>query len=276
MRAHPIFLLAVFISLPESLVRGQQVNENAKLLTSAASEPASVERESLPDKPQPVQAGTPGDGSLPNSAAKISPDQSVPLREQQPKRILGMMPNFRAVSPGEISPLPTPKEALWIATQNSFDYSSFLFVGVTSLYSEGTNAHPQLGHGATGYGRYYWRGFIDKTGGNYLVIFAFATVFGQDEQYYAKGQGGFLKRLAYSSSRILITRNYQGKDSVNSSELLGRGMAQGISVAYYPTEARTPDAIASRYAYALLRDAVTNVFREFWPDIATHILHRHT
>jgi hypothetical protein len=78
------------------------------------------------------------------------------------------MPNYRAVSAGEIPPPHTAKEAFKIATQNSFDYSSFLFVGITSLLVEGTNAHPALGKGVTGYGSYYWRGFVDKTDGNYL------------------------------------------------------------------------------------------------------------
>jgi hypothetical protein len=93
------------------------------------------------------------------------------------------MPNYRAVSAGAIPPPPTPKEAFKIATQNSFDYSAFIFVGITSAMAEGSNAHPRLGTGLEGYGRYYWRGFLDKTDGNYLVIFALPTVFHEDERY---------------------------------------------------------------------------------------------
>ena len=65
-----------------------------------------------------------------------------------------------------------------------------------------------------------------------------------------------------------------GTTAVNISELLGRGSAQGISLAYYPSKTRTPGAILTKYGYALLRDAATNTFREFWPDIAVHVLHR--
>jgi hypothetical protein len=194
--------------------------------------------------------------------------------QQQPKRILGLMPNYRAVSAGAIPPPPTPREAFIIATQNTFDYSSFLFTGVTSGIAEATNAHPQLGKGMTGFGRYYWRGFLDKADGNYLVIYALPTVFHQDERFYAKGQGGFWKRGIYAASRVLITPDYHGNDSFNASEILGRGIAQGISVAYYPSQDRTAGSILGKYAYALGRDAATNVFREFWPDIATHMLHR--
>jgi hypothetical protein len=185
------------------------------------------------------------------------------------------MPNFRAVSAGVIPPPPTPKQAFVIATKNSFDYSSFIFVGVTSIMAEGANDHAQLGKGMPGFWRYYWRGFVDKTDGNYLVIFALPTVFHQDERYYSLGRGSILKRIAYSTSRVLVTPNYQGHSSFNVSELLGRGIAQGISLAYYPSQTRTFGGIASKYGYAIGRDAFTNAFREFWPDIATHVLHRH-
>ena len=185
------------------------------------------------------------------------------------------MPNFRAVSAGALPPPPTPKQAFIIATQNSFDYSSFIFVGITSLLAEGTNAHSQLGKGIAGFGRYYWRGFVDKTDGNYLVIFALPTVFHQDERYYAMGQGGVWKRGFYAASRILITPDYHGHNSFNASELLGRAMAQGISASYYPSGSRTVGALATKYGWAIGRDMLTNVFREFWPDIAVHVLHRH-
>ena len=81
-------------------------------------------------------------------------------------------------------------------------------------------------------------------------------------------------RHTYSASRILLTPSYHGHNSFNISEILGRGIAQGISITYYPSQTRTPGAIAQKYGYALGRDALTNIFREFWPDIAVHVLHR--
>ena len=226
------------------------------------------------DAPVEIAAdqGAPQDQSARDQASSAP---AIPLSKQQPKRILGIMPNYRAVSAGAIPPPPTPKQAFIIATRNSFDYSSFVFVGITSLMAEGTNAHPGLGHGVEGYGRYYWRGFLDKIDGNYLVIFALPTVFHQDERYYAKGEGGFWKRGTYAASRILITPNYKGHASFNASEILGRAMAQGISREYYPSASRSIGSLAVKFGWAMGRDALTNVFREFWPDIATHVLHRH-
>jgi hypothetical protein len=216
--------------------------------------------EALPEAPEAmIQAG-----SLPVSEAK-----------QRPKGILGMMSSDRIVNAGETPPPPTPRLAFKIATHGSFDPSSFALTGVTSLMAEGLDTNPQLGKGAAGFGRYYWRGHLNKTIGNYLVLYALPTVFHQDERYYIKGNGGIVHRSIYASSRVLITPDYRGHKVFNTSEVLGRGIAEGISLSYNPDDDRTVGSFAGRYAYSLGCDALTNLFREFWPDVATRLRHRH-
>jgi hypothetical protein len=269
-RTARIFVFFLIASSLRMIASAQQTHPPVDPQQQTPSNPAS-------SAPQIETSGSSSKQSdAKNAGQSTEPaNQGATPGQQQPKRILGVMPNFRAVSAGAVPPPPTPKQAFIIASQNSFDYSSFIFVGLTSAMAEWTVAHPQLGQGLPGFGRYYWRGFVDKTDGNYLVIFALPTVLHQDERYYAMGKGSILKRGFYAGSRILITPDYHGHNSFNISELLGRGMAQGISVAYYPSGSRTASALATKYAYALGRDALTNVFREFWPDIATHVLHRH-
>src|SRR5690349_18173209 len=191
--------------------------------------------QSQPPPPLIAQPGDPAASNEPGPTVEEPRQAAAPPSKMQPKRILGLMPNYRAVSAGTIPPPPRPKEAFKIATQNSFDYSSFVFVGITSALAEWSNGHPQLGEGMAGYGRYYWRGFLDKTDGNYLVIFALPTVFHEDERYYAMGKGGVLKRAVYAASRILITPDYHGHNTFNAAEVFGRGISQGISASYYPT-----------------------------------------
>lgn len=240
----------------------------------------------LPDAPQ-AQSGTatsaPSNSSQ-NPAEQRVPGQPTPAGESstqrhkpppQPKRILGLMPNYRAVSAGVLPPPPTPKQAFKIATQNSFDYSGGVFVGITSLMAEGSNAHPALGKGVPGFWGYYWRGFVDKTDGNYWVIWVMPTITHEDERYYAKGEGPILNRAVYAASRILITPNYGGHDTFNASEIFGRGISQSISLTYYPSSDQAFGPFMQKYGYALGRDALTNTFREFWPDIDAHVIHRH-
>lgn len=257
------YVMAFFCGM---VLVGMPVGMHAQSTNGSTTMTAAVE---LPEAPQPQAGAAAAAGTATKPAAPV-----IPLAKRQPKRILGLMPNYRAVSAGEIPPPPTPKQAFKIATLNSFDYSSYVFVGLTSMIAEGNDSHPDLGKGVPGFWAYSWRGFVDKTDGNYWVIFALPTVFHEDERYFARGEGGFWKRAVYASSRVLITPNYQGHDTINGAELLGRGIAQGISTTYYPSSSRTASALASKYGYALVRDAATNAFREFWPDINAHVLHR--
>jgi hypothetical protein len=235
--------------------------------TSTSSQTPQSGGSQQQQRPPETPAGTP---TLPN-APTPTPKHDIPKPLKQPKRILGIMPNYRAVSAGAIPPPPTPKEAFKIATENSFDYSAFVFVGITSLLAEGTNTHPQLGKGIPGFWGYSWRGFVDKTDGNYWVDFVMPTIVHEDERYYAKGEGPILNRAVYAATRILITPDYHGKNTFNTAEILGRGISQAISLTYYPSSDQTAGGFSDKYAYALGRDALTNVFREFWPDIAHHL-----
>ena len=223
----------------------------------------------------------------PNPRARPSPARTLLHKSlmPMPRQTISRRRNRRASSAScpttvQLAPVssllrPRPREAFVIATKNSFDYSAFVFVGITSLLAEGSNAHSQLGKGVGGYWGYYWRGYLDKTDGNYMVDWAMPTVFHQDERYYAMGEGGIFKRGIYAASRELITPNYHGKNSFNASEILGRGISQAISLAYYPSKTQTAGGYTEKYVYAVGRDATTNVFREFWPDINAHVLHRH-
>jgi hypothetical protein len=254
-----------------------------------ATEPATIPAAELPRAPEPAfgalasssqqsQAGQSSSRRYQSQASQSQAQDSGSAAKHKPpphpKRILGLMPNYRAVSAGVLPPPPTPREAFKIATENSFDYSAFVFVGITSLLAEGTNAHPQLGKGVGGYWAYSWRGYLDKTDGNYWVDAIMPTVFHQDERYYAMGEGGILKRGVYAATRVIVTPNDHGKSSFNAAEILGRGVSQAISLAYYPSQTQSFSGFSQKYAYAVGRDALTNVSREFWPDIDAHLIHR--
>lgn len=263
-----------FLLFSLTVAASAQPTDSASTPADAASA-AQATTAASPSKPDTPPSSTATSSDLPNAPSQSAKEAAVDPTKQQPKRILGVMPNFRAVSPGTIPPPPTFKQSFILATQNSFDYSSFIFVGITSAAAFGTNAHPQLGSDPSAYWAYYWRGFVDKTNGNYWVICLLPTAFHQDQRYYALGEGGIWKRGTYAATRIFVARKYNGDNTFNISEVLGRGIAQGISTTYYPSQSNTGEKLAEKYAYALGRDALTNVFREFWPDIATHVLHRH-
>jgi hypothetical protein len=73
-------------------------------LLPESPESVSLASQSPQQEAQPAPAGTSGEKSNPKPSPAKSPEQATPSSQQQPKRILGVMPNYRAVSAGTIPP----------------------------------------------------------------------------------------------------------------------------------------------------------------------------
>ena len=218
-------------------------------------------------------AGTTDAQTASDSSPNLPDAPSASDAGMQTKRILGIVPNFEAVSVNAKLPPQSVKEKFKDATDDSFDYSSFIFVGGLAGVGQASNSIPEFHQGAAGYGRYYWHTFADQTDENYLVEFAFPVALRQDARYYTLGRGGVLKRTAYSLSRILITRTDSGGETFNASEIIGAGAASGISDFYYPEQERTWTKTGQRWLTNVSLDGATFVLREFWPDINSALFH---
>jgi hypothetical protein len=225
----------------------------------------------LPDTPQAAS----GSQSAQSDPSTQRPAQAAPAdgEGQQTKRILGIIPNFRAVSVDERLPRETVKEKFMDATQDSFDYSSIMIPAVIAGEAMATNQYPEFHQGAAGYARYFWHSAVDQTSENYWVEFIVPTVTLEDTRYYTLGHGGFFKRTAYSLSRVLITRSDAGNETINLGEIVGAGAAAGVSNLYYPSRTRSVSNTAQQWVLDVGIDAFSFMGREFWPDINKKIFH---
>jgi hypothetical protein len=222
--------------------------------------PTTDEKSSVPDAPTPKI--NPADPNNPN-------DQEG----KQPKRILGIIPNYRAVSANTYLPPLSFKKKFWLATEDTFDYSDFIFVGWLAGISMAQKSQPSFGQGAAGYGRYYWHIFVDGGIENYMTEAIVPAVTKEDPRYYTLGKGGFIKRTGYAVSRLLITKTDAGRNTFNISEIVGAGAAAGIGNAYYPAQSNPWVKTYQRWGTQVGLDGVFNVLKEFWPDINQAVFH---
>jgi len=200
----------------------------------------------------------------------------IPLERRQPQRILGLLPNFRSVSRGAKPPAPGWKYNFKVATSQATDYSSFIFLGLTSLTAEAMNMHPALGKGVPGFYAYTWRGFLDKTDNTYMAAWLLPSLLHQDTRFYALGPGHTVPmRALYVISRQAVARTYRGHDTPNIAGLGGKVITQEVSRYYYPSSATTFSVLATKFAYSVMRDVAFSSVREFYPDIAAHYVRRH-
>jgi hypothetical protein len=209
---------------------------------------------SVPDAP--TSKTKPSDANNPNNQLGI-----------QPKRILWIIPNYRAVSANTHLPAQSFKEKFWLATEDTFDYSDFIFVGGLAGISMAQKSQPSFGQGGAGYGRYYWHIAVDGGIENYMTEAIVPALTKEDPRYYTLGKGGFIKRTGYAVSRLFITRTDAGRNTVNISEIVGAGAAAGIGNTYYPAQSNPWVKTYQRWGTQVGLDGVFNVLKEFWPDI---------
>ncbi len=254
-----------------------EIHAPSQPLTVAYLEPGArgpeVDSE-LPDDPgadiqQQVQVG-----STTPPPADTKPAEDPLAQGRQTKRILYVVPNFRAVSADQHLPPQTVKEKFKTAMLDSFDYSSFIFVAGQAGVAQWTNSYPEFGQGAKGYGRYYWHTLADAINENTWVEFIIPSLLHQDTRYYTLGKGKVSKRVAYAFTRVLITRQDSGHRAFNYSEVLGAGAFSGVANLYYPSGERTFTKTYQRWITNLCIDGGVFVFKEVWPDINNAIFHQ--
>jgi hypothetical protein len=228
---------------------------------------------------QNTPASSPQPAAKPKGGAKVPVDKNgnpIPIERQQPQRILGFMPNFRTVSGGAAAHPPGFKYNFIIASRQATDYSSFIFLGLTSLISEGTNEHPSLGKGVEGFGQYTWRGFLDKTDNTYLSAWILSTMLREDTRYYALGTGHSIAfRSLYVISQQGVSRTWSGHKTPNFAGLGAKALTQYVSRYYYPPSAATFGVLATKFGYSVMRDVAFASVREFYPDINAYYLRKH-
>ena len=214
-----------------------------------------------------------GPGLLP-APVGIAPSPDV-SDGQQTKRILGILPNFEAVSANTILPPLSLKQKFRLSTESTFDYSSFISVAIQAAIEQATNTYPEFHHGAGAYVRYYWHTYTDSAVENYLVGAVLPAITHEDPRYYTLYRGGVLRRAGYAISRLGIAKNDLGDRTFNFSEAIGSGVAAELSSRYYPRLERSGNEILERWLSQLVNDGVGYIVEEFWPDINHKFFHKH-
>jgi hypothetical protein len=253
----PSFTFAIMFFAGAGVANLGAQQDSSSSASSSSADPQTTQT-NLPDNPSPQPPLA--------STAPLTP-------KPQTKRILGVIPNFRAVSTDTKLPPQTVKEKFITTTEDSFDYSSAVIPILLAGYNMGMKSTPEFHQGAAGYGRYLWHSALDQTTENYFVEFAFPVLTHEDSRYYTLGRGGFFKRTGYALSRAVVTRSDSGNNVFNISEIAGAASSAGLANAYYPAQERNFSNTATNWGLDIGIDAFTFVLKEFWPDINNKLFH---
>ncbi|HEV2386915.1 MAG TPA: hypothetical protein VGS20_06615 [Candidatus Acidoferrales bacterium] len=217
---------------------------------------------------RPAMAATAGESqSAAQGASKKQASSTVKQTGSQDDRLFWTLPNLLTVENENLVPPLTPGGKFKLLSRQAFDPIEYPFIGFLALISQAQNSEPAFGQGAAGYAKRYGASFGDATIGSYMTGAVFPALLRQDPRYYQLGKGGFVHRTGYSIGRIFITRTDAGRAQFNYSEIGGNAIAAGISNAYHPRQDRSVANTMSVWWTDIGWDTVSNVAKEFWPDI---------
>lgn len=213
------------------------------------------------------------DAASSSSSSQPNPVQPGSLQQAPPdKRVFGVLPNYRTANmTAEYHPI-TSKQKMTIALKDTFDYP---LVGLGAAYAalyQLEDSHPQFGQGFKGYLKRFGTSYTDQLTGNMLTEGILPIAFKEDPRYFRLGEGKKWHRASYALSRIIVTRTDSGGRSFNFAEVVGNGVAAGIGLSYYSDDRDVPDFMQN-WGTELATDAISQVLKEFWPDIKRHYFH---
>jgi hypothetical protein len=200
------------------------------------------------------------------AAAAAATDSGAP----QDKRIMGVLPNYRTAD-GTVpfKPIST-KYKLTIAAKDSFDAPNYVIGGIFAGLYQLQDDHPGFGQGVAGYAHRYGTSYADQVIGNMLTEGFMPVLLHEDPRYFRKVHGSVMGRIGYSLTRVLVTKTDSGRTTFNFAEVVGNGIGSSIANLYYPDERGLGDT-GSRMATQIATDALSNLLKEFWPDIKRHL-----
>jgi len=210
------------------------------------------------------------DPTPPADPPSVQPGQTAPPPPD--KRVFGVLPNYRTANESAVYVPITVKQKFIIASKDSFDYPLLGLAAFIAAEGQVTNGNPSFGQGWAGYGRRVGTSYADQAIGNMMTEAIFPSLLHEDPRYFRRGYGGVWSRTFYAATRVVVTKTDSGGSRFNFSEVLGNATGTAISNAYYPDNRNVADNV-EKLGMQIGIDAVSQVLKEFWPDIKHKLFH---
>ncbi len=216
----------------------------------------------------PSSQGQPGSQSANRTIDKAKTQKQKPTKSQGNNRLFYTLPNFLTVEDAANAPPLTVGQKFKLTARDAFDPVQFAWYGMQAGIAQAENAEPSYGQGFDGYAQRYAERFADGTIEDFMTHPIFGSILHQDPRYFQLGQGGFVHRTIYAFSRVFITRSDHGTEQFNASEVVGAAVGAGISTyTYHPRNDRHVTDAVDVWGTQVGYDALSNIAKEFWPDI---------
>lgn len=217
-------------------------------LPAPAQEPAGAgtNRTSLPDSPKPQDTRNPAIDTT--------------------TRFIGYMTNPSIVFPDiahSEGPLATGGKFRLFVNQ-SISPPFVLMAAISSAYDQAIDTKG-YGQGWDAYGRRFGDDMARASSNSFFGNFVLASALHQDPRFFPQYRPTFWGSVKYSAKRVFVTRTDSGRETFNTSGILGTVAAEGLSNAYVPGAQQGTGPTLERIGIDLAWRFGGNMFKNYWP-----------
>jgi len=163
---------------------------------------------------------------------------------------------------------PTPSQRWHSFVDHTFSPSALRGDLLDAAQAQFHHAWPEYGKGFPGFEKRYGAILAGHAAGNFFGTYLFPTLLHQSPRSPRLGPGHSVwRRFGYAVSRVAVTRDDYGNETLNSSLLLTTAGTSSVANLYYPRDQRGWSPTASRFEGSLMGNLQGNLSREFLPDI---------
>ena len=130
------------------------------------------------------------------------------------------------------------------------------------------------GDGWSGYGKRYGVTLAARETSMFFGSYLFPTVLHQDPRFFYSSKTTIKGRALDAASRVIFTRHDSGRTVFNSSYMFSNMVNSSLGNVWNLQKEHSVKNTFGAIGYNYVSDAVSNIWREFWPDIHRKI-HRH-
>ncbi len=170
------------------------------------------------------------------------------------------------------APLP-PRSKAAIFGRRIVAPSGFAKSAVTAGINQWQDSPHEWGQGLGGYGKRYGHKIANRSVENAIGM-AVAITTREDPRYFRSRDSAFGHRLRHALVSALLTRTDGGGSRVALWRLSGNYGAQFVSNAWRPDRYTDTRDTLRRGTVSIGYDGISNLLKEFWPDIRRRVFHR--
>ena len=215
----------------------------------------------------PAGAGS-GKATLPDSPQPKHGENSSPVMDTT-TRFVGYMSNKSIAFP-DIATSPGPMtsgQKFKLFVNQSISPAYLVAAGISAAYGQAREVPQAYGEGWEGYGNRYGAAVARASSNAFFSTYVLGSAFHHDPRFFPQSRPTFWGSVKYSAEKIVISRNDEGDQVLNSSGLLGPLLAEGLANAYLPVSEQTLGKTFERYGTDTAWKFAANMFKNYWPTI---------